>query len=195
MNLSNIAESIRKIRIQQNMTIEQIAVQSGFTKGYISRLENFRVTPSLSALAKISEALGVSVTAFFEDEFKSPPYLVGNLSDGVEIVRNEGTKYGIKYYSLAFKKINRIIDPFILEYFHSDKIREMMMHDADEFYVLFEGEVDFYIGDMSKCVRLKKNQTLYLSANMPHSSALARGCKHAKALIVYCSNQNKPLEK
>lgn len=195
MNLSNIAESIRKIRLQQNMTIEQIAVQSGFTKGYISRLENFRVTPSLSALSKISEALGVPISSFFEDEYKSPPYLVGNLSEGVEILRDEGPKYGIKYYSLAFKKINRIIDPFILEYSPTGKIREMLMHDSDEFYVLFEGEVDYYIGDMSKCVRLKKNETLYLSANMPHTSRLAPDCKHAKALIVYCSNQAKTLVK
>ena len=71
----------------------------------------------------------------------------------------------------------------------------MMMHDADEFYVLFEGEVDFYIGDMSKCVRLKKDDTLYLSANMPHSSTLAKGCKYAKAMITYCSNQAKTLVK
>ena len=69
------------------------------------------------------------------------------------------------------------------------------MHDADEFYVLFEGEVDFYIGDMSKCVRLKKDDTLYLSANMPHSSTLAKDCKYAKAMITYCSNQAKTLVK
>lgn len=187
MNLSNIAESIRKIRQQQNMTVEQLAVKTGFTKGYISRLENFRVNPSLSALSKIATELGVPLTAFFEDEFKSPPYLKGNLASGEEIVRNEGPEYGIKYFSLAFKKIDRVIDPFILEYTPSDKIREPMMHDADEFYILLEGSVDFYIGDMANSVRLKKDDTLYLSANMPHSACLAPACKYAKAMVIYAS--------
>ncbi|OGV37540.1 MAG: hypothetical protein A2020_14235 [Lentisphaerae bacterium GWF2_45_14] len=192
MNLSNIAESIRRIRQQQNMTVEQLAVKSGFTKGYISRLENFRVNPSLSALSKIAAELGVPVTALFEDEFKAPPYLLGNLSCGEEIIRNEGPEYGIKYFSLAFKKIDRIIDPFILEYFPSDKIREPMMHDADEFYVLLEGEVDFHVGDMTKSVRMKKDDTLYLSANMPHSANLAPNCKYAKSMVIYASGKDYP---
>lgn len=187
MNLSNIAESIRKIRIQQNMTIEQLAVKSGFTKGYVSKLENFRVTPSISALNKISNVLGVPVTAFFENGLKSLPYLKGNLSEGEEIDRDEGHKYGMKYFSQAFKKIDRVIDPFIIEYTPADKTREMNMHDADEFYVLLEGEITFYIGEMSSSTSLKTNDTLYLSANIPHTAALAEGCKFAKAMVIYCS--------
>lgn len=190
MNLSNIAESIRKIRQQQNMTVEQLATKTGFTKGYISRLENFRVNPSLTALSKIAAELGVPVTAFFEDEFKSPPYLKGTIDSGEEIDRNEGKEYGIKYFSLAFKKIDRIIDPFILEYTQSKKAREPMMHDSDEFYILLEGEIDFHIGDTTNSVRLKKNDTIYLSANMPHSANLASGCKYAKALVIYASEKS-----
>lgn len=186
MNLSNIAESIRKVRIQQNMTLEQLAGKSGFTKGYISKLENFRVTPSISALNKISKVLGVPVTAFFEDDLQSPSYLKGNLSEGEEIDRDESGEYGIKYFSQAFQKIDRIIDPFIIEYTPSDKIREMKMHDADEFYVLLKGKILFYIGDMSNSISLRANETLYLSANLPHTVALAPGCKYARAIAVYC---------
>jgi transcriptional regulator with XRE-family HTH domain len=191
MNISNIAECIRKVRIQQNMTLEQLAVKSGFTKGYVSKLENFRVTPSISALNKISAVLGVPVTAFFENDLKSPLYLKSNLSEGEEIDRDEGTKYGIRYFSQAFRKIDRIIDPFIIEYTPSDKIRDMNMHDADEFYVLLEGGINFYIGDMSNSVSLKPNDTLYLSANLPHTAELASGCKFAKAMVIYCAAQNK----
>ncbi len=188
MNLSNIAESIRKIRQQQNLTVEQLAVKAGFTKGYISRLENFRVTPSLSALKKISEVIGVPLSAFFEDDFKSPQYIKGSLDSGEEIIRNNAPEYGMRYYSLAFKKIDRIIDPFILEYRPSDKIREMMMHDSDEFFVVLEGEIDYIAGDEKNRTTLKKNDTIYLSANMPHSSTISPGCQYAKALIIYCQN-------
>ncbi len=188
MNLSNIAESIRKIRIQQNMTLEQLAGKSGFTKGYVSKLENFRVTPSISALNKISKVLGVPVTAFFEDNLQAPPYLKGSLLEGEEIERDEGAEYGIKYFSQAFQKIDRIIDPFVIEYTPSDKVREMKMHDADEFYILLEGEILFYIGDMSNSILLQANETMYLSANLPHTVALAPGCEYARAVTIYCNS-------
>jgi transcriptional regulator with XRE-family HTH domain len=191
MNLSNIAESIKRARLSQNMTVEQLAQKAGFTKGYISKLENFRVTPSVSALTRIAKALGAPVSSFFEDGLKSVPYLRGTIGGGEELDRNEGKKYGIKYMSQAFQKLDRAMDPFILEYSPSGKIREMMMHDADEFCVVLDGSINFYIGDMSKCETLKAGDTLYLSANMPHATALPPKFKSARVLIVYCSAKNK----
>ena len=43
MNLLEISQTIRKIRIEQKMTVEQLAKASGFSKGFISQVENFRL--------------------------------------------------------------------------------------------------------------------------------------------------------
>ena len=61
MDLIQLSQTIRKIRLAQNMTIEQLAQKSGFSKGFISQVENFRITPSLKALIRIAEALGIPV--------------------------------------------------------------------------------------------------------------------------------------
>jgi len=186
MDLLNVAQTMRQLRQRQSMTLDALAERSGLTKGYISRLENFRVSPSLPALSKIAAALGVPMAAFFQEDFKAPPYVVGSMDEGREIDRNEGSRFGLRYFSLAFDKLDRIMDPFVIEYSPSDGVREMMMHDADEFFVVLEGSLDYFICDMASPKSLKKGQTIYLSKNIPHTSSLANGCSSAKALIVYC---------
>ena len=67
MDLLQISQNIRNIRQSQKMTVEQLAAKSGFSKGFISQVENFRVTPSLKALDKIAVALGLSLGDLFQE--------------------------------------------------------------------------------------------------------------------------------
>ena len=41
MDLLRIAQLVRQTRKQQGMTVEALADKSGFSKTYVSRLENF----------------------------------------------------------------------------------------------------------------------------------------------------------
>ena len=66
MDLLRIAKLVRQTRKQQDMTVEALAEKSGFSKTYISRLENFRITPSIKSLSKIADALGMQMSSFFE---------------------------------------------------------------------------------------------------------------------------------
>ena len=54
MNLPELSQTIRKVRLAQGMTVDQLAQKSGFSKGFISQVENFRITPSLKALIRIA---------------------------------------------------------------------------------------------------------------------------------------------
>ena len=58
MNLLELSQNIRKVRIEQDMTVEALAKASGFSKGFISQVENFRLTPSLKALTRIALRTG-----------------------------------------------------------------------------------------------------------------------------------------
>ena len=72
MDLLQISQNIRNIRQSQKMTVEQLAAKSGFSKGFISQVENFRVTPSLKALDKIASALGLDLSDLFQESGPSP---------------------------------------------------------------------------------------------------------------------------
>jgi len=47
MDLVNVAYKIKQLRLKQQMTIDQLAARCGLSKGYISRVENFRTGASL----------------------------------------------------------------------------------------------------------------------------------------------------
>lgn len=185
MNLVELAKTIRRVRQQQGMTVEQLARKCGFSKGFISQVENFRQTPSVKALARISDALGLPVSELFnENGPANPPYLFGRLDDGEELMRDDGEKYGIRYFSLAHRQLGRQMDPFIIEYTPASP-RDFMNHDSEEFFVLLEGRLIYYICDDSIKKELVTGDTIYLQANVPHRVELPQGCEKAKGLIIY----------
>ncbi|MCP3966898.1 MAG: helix-turn-helix domain-containing protein [Lentisphaerae bacterium] len=192
MDLLDLSQNIRKIRQEQGLTVEQLAIQSGFSKGFISRLENFRVNPSLNALQKISVALGVKVGDLFHTDLKSPLYTFGTLNEGNELSRDDNEKFGLRYMALAHPQIGRKINPMVIEYTEACSERDFMMHESDEFFVLLEGEVDFFITDESCSQHMTANDTVYLAANIPHKVRLHEGCDHAKALAIYENTSVQP---
>ena len=184
MNLLELSQNIRRVRLAQKMTVEQLAKQSGFSKGFISQVENFRTTPSLKALEKIAAALGISLGDLFSADSGGVEFSFSSVNDGVELLRNVSDRYGIRYLALAHSQPGRKMDPFILEYTSAEP-RELMRHDSEEFFVLLEGSLDYCIYDDRNPHRMNPGDTVYLKANIPHRAALAPGCSRAKAMVIY----------
>lgn len=185
MDLLQISQNIRNIRQSQKMTVEQLAAKSGFSKGFISQVENFRLTPSLKALDKIAAALGLGMGDLFQENGPSQEYSFGHLDKGEEVIRDDNLRFGIRYYALAYRQIGRQINPFMVEYTPADEERDFMMHDTEEFFLLLEGEVEYRLFDGSDSHIMRQGDTLYMKANIPHQVRLHGECLFARALIVY----------
>ena len=184
MNLLHISQTIKKIRIKRGMSVTQLAEKSGFSKAFISRLENFRVNASVAALAKITDALGITMSNLFQEDVESPQYLFGTLDDGEPLDRDDGAKHGINYRALFFRKLDKRLDPFVVAYTPAPGQREFLTHEQDEFFLLLEGTLDFAVGDDGNTRRMKAGDTLYLSKNVPHRISLP-DAKDAKALVIF----------
>ena len=185
MDLLHISQNIRAIRQSKSMTVEQLASKSGFSKGFISQVENFRVTPSLKALDKIATALGLQLGELFQKTTSVPEYTFGHIDDGKEFVRDESQRYGIRYFALACRQSDRVMNPFIVEYTPSVEERDFMMHDTEEFFLLLEGEIEYRLFDERNSHVMRQGDTLYMKANIPHRVVLHRDCQFARAMIVY----------
>lgn len=185
MDLLHISQNIRSVRLSQGMTVEQLAARSGFSKGFISQVENFRVTPSLNSLNKIADALGLRIADLFQTESPAPEYSFGRIDEGEELLRDDNLRYGLRYFALAYRQIGRLMNPFIVEYTPASEERAFMMHDTEEFFLLLEGEVEYRLMDENTCRFMRTGDTLYMKANLPHRVSLAGKCTFAKALIVY----------
>ena len=185
MNLLELSQTIRRLRQERRLTVEQLAQRSSFSKGFISHVENFRISPSLKALNRIAEALGVNLKTLFEDSGKSAEYAFGTIAEGMELQRDDSAEYGMRYLALAGNLSEKKLDPFVVEYRNTASPRDFLAHETEEFFMLMSGEVNFYVYDNATVKHLTPGGTVYLKANVPHRAEAAPGCSEAKALIVY----------
>lgn len=61
-----IGARLRAVRQARHLTIDEVAKVSGLTKGFISRLERDRVTPSLNTLMELCDVLSIQIGSLFE---------------------------------------------------------------------------------------------------------------------------------
>ncbi len=57
-----------RLRLESTRTQQQVSQLTGLAVSYLSRLENDRMSPSIRTLTKISEALHVPLTSFFDNK-------------------------------------------------------------------------------------------------------------------------------
>ncbi len=62
---SIIAKRIKKLRESSNLTLEQLAYQSGISKGGLSEIERNLKEPRMYTIVKICAGLGISAKDFF----------------------------------------------------------------------------------------------------------------------------------
>ncbi len=56
-----LGKRIAELRAARRFTLEQLAGATGFTKGYLSKIENSRVIPPIGALVRVAHTLGTDV--------------------------------------------------------------------------------------------------------------------------------------
>ncbi|MSP80650.1 MAG: XRE family transcriptional regulator [Rhodospirillales bacterium] len=168
------------------MTLDRLAEQTGFTKSYLSKIENGLKVPPIGSLARISGALGADIALFFQ---KGDAFDAGaDLDSGVSCVRagerqsviRGGTSFGYDYESLAHKKLRKHMEPFLFT-FPSHISREVFFeHEGEEFIFILSGRVEFLAG--KRKFLLEPGDSLYIDSALPHRGRCLGG--EAKALVV-----------
>jgi transcriptional regulator with XRE-family HTH domain len=182
MDEKQIVENIKKIRQNKKMSLEQLAKIAGLTKGYISKIEHSQKAPPLSTLAKIAKALDTEVSFLIAERSSEAPENINicivRRNETKEVV-SRGTFYGYHYESLAYKKIGKSMEPYILEPAFDE--RAIFSHDGEEFMYILEGTHEFVYEN--KRYILKKGDSVYYDSKIPHSGR-SIGREKAKILIV-----------
>lgn len=181
MNLVELATRIKNARQAKGYTLDRVAEMSGLGKGLLSKVENFRVTPSLPTIAKLSEALGLSLAELFEGLDDKPKLSIVRANDRKEVERNRDQS-DILYHSLAHRRADRNMDPFILKVPAGGGRREAMPHEGEEFMLILKGSVSFeYEREVHE---MKEGDAAYFDAELDHR-VFNKGTKDATVLCVF----------
>lgn len=65
-----IGERIRALRLQQSLTLDELAASSGVSRAMISRIERGEASPTAQLLARLCSALSTTLSALFAFETK-----------------------------------------------------------------------------------------------------------------------------
>lgn len=157
---------LKLLRTRQGLSQKQLAHRVGVTASSISQIENNQIYPSLPALFKIAEVLGVEVGSFFQ---KSGDELSGRLlsiEEGVPVSFPDLPKGSIEGRLLAPMDADLSSDLYLIEIPAGKKLpSHFFRHKGEEFGYLLSGELTTFI----KATRhsLTPGNILYVSADSP----------------------------
>ncbi len=188
MDEGAITRKLKVLRKNQNITLAELAEQTGLTKGYLSRIENSKNPPPISTLGRIADALGADITDLFlkSEESEGSQEITISRSNQRVPMNARGTSYGYIYENLAVEKKGKNMEPFIVTvgFDHPVNIETDFCHQGEEFLYVLEGTMEFFFKGRSYI--LEQGDSVYFDADIPHSGK-SIGKKKAKLLIVIYS--------
>lgn len=184
MNMVELAARIKAARLAKGYTLDRVAEISGLGKGLLSKVENFRVTPSLPTLARLCEALGLTMGELFIGLDAKPKLSIIRSTEHRLVERDNAD---IRYYSLAHGRPDRNMDPFLLVIPPHGGRREAMPHEGEEFMLVLEGSVSFDFHEEKN--ELHQGDCAYFDAEIAHRVYNP----HDKEARVLCVFLGRPL--
>ena len=156
-----IGEKIRRLRVQNSLTQEELADRCELTKGFISQVERDLTSPSIATLMDILEGLGTNLKDFF-NEIEDEKIVFSK--DDAFVTENEDLKYILKWIIPNAQK--NLMEPILIELEAGGRTKEDSPHEGDEFGYVVNGSIFIYIG--SEKYKVRKGESFYYKANSNH---------------------------
>ncbi len=165
MNLVILAQRIRQLRKDRGLTLDEVASQTGLTRSWLSKVENYKVTPSLPGLAGIAEALGISLSELV-DGLDERPRMVVVKKEQRQRVELEHIDADVRYESLAHKRSSHRLHPYLVTIPKGVGKTRASPHEGEEFLYVIEGELVFEYDGVETA--LAAGDSLYFEASVAH---------------------------
>ena len=177
---SELGKRIKHHRLNRGLTLQALADRTGFTKGYLSRIEKARKAPPVSTIINLATALNVSIADIFGDiEEPSPISLVKK--DERHVISRSVSKFGYAYQSLAHGFRGKHMEPYVLTLPAAHKQAVTFQHKGQEMLYVLEGRLKFIYGDQE--IFAEEGDCLYFDSNVLHLG-MSQDDKEVKCLVV-----------
>lgn len=170
----DIGKKLKELRLQNDLTLGDLASRSELTKGFLSQVERNLTAPSIATLEDILEALGTNLSEFFREEEEKQ--VVFSTQDFFEDKQDD---YTIEWVIPNAQKNE--MEPILLTLAPHKKSQEMLAHHGEEFGYVLKGTVTLVLGN--KKYKLKAQETFYLDGTKSHY-LYNHGSSEAKVLWV-----------
>lgn len=156
-----IGEKIKRLRIEKQLTQEELANRCELSKGFISQLENDLTSPSIATLIDILDILGTNLTEFFSEDSKEK---IAFTEDDMFETENEDLKYSLMWLVPNAQKNE--MEPIMITLEPGGQYIEEEPHEGEEFGYILSGIINLHLGD--KKVKVKKGESFYFKPKANH---------------------------
>ncbi|MDD5016569.1 MAG: cupin domain-containing protein [Eubacteriales bacterium] len=158
----NINEKMKEMRLAKGYTLEMLAGATGFTKGYLSKIERSNVPPPFATVQKITEALQFDMVDLFKNKSETAD------SKNIDIVKHTGKEEDPDSVYSFIPLVNSYRNKQMLPFLFTVKKGETQQttHDSEEFVYVTQGSVELnYEG---RTYMLERGDAFYLDARITH---------------------------
>jgi transcriptional regulator with XRE-family HTH domain len=158
----DVGGRLRQLRQERNMSMRALARASGLSTNALSMIERGRTSPSVSTLYKISEALGVPITAFFRLEPPRQEVVYRKANERRRVPFQRGVWEGLGGESFVGG-----LEPFLLTLeVGASSGRFGMLHSGHEFVLCLDGLLEYEVEDTR--YMLEPGDSLLFAAQLRH---------------------------
>ena len=164
-----IGQKIRALRMERNVTLDQLAHEVSLTKGQVSKIENGKVSSPVSTLTRIAVALAVEPGYFFQNTLDGAPRVVMVRKSERKVIVGRGTKLGHSYKSLAFGlPFKKDFEPYLMriEERTIDPSKNVFRHPGHELLYMLKGKMDYRFG--GQVFHLEPGDSLFFDGTTEH---------------------------
>lgn len=156
-----IGARLKRLRMVDSLTQEELASRTDLTKGYISQLENDTTCPSIATLKDILDVFGVSMQEFFSEPVETEVVFGRN-------ARVQSTDEGeaIKVELLVPGAQNRQLDPALMTLAPKAEMVLQDVHEGEEFGFVLLGRIEVQLDERKYIV--KKDECFLFTSDRHH---------------------------
>jgi len=184
---AEIGKRIKEFRHSKNLTLQELADKTGFSKGYLSKLETSDKAPPVATLSVIARELDVTVSSLLGEEPQDDTFCLVRKNERT-LMASTGEDFGYAYEALANPYPNKHMEPFVLSYPSDEAFNYSFQHDGEEMLFVLQGRMRFKYGHREFV--LDKGDCAYFDSSVAHSGEPI-GDEALKTLIVLYTGSAK----
>ena len=159
----NIGEKLRRLRLQRNLTQEEMADRCELSKGFISQVERDLASPSIATLTDMLECLGSNLKEFFSETETEEKTV---FTRGDMFVKEDADLLRGSITWLVPSAQKNEMEPILVELGEGGETQEILPHEGEEFGYVLSGSVTLHID--GKAHKVKTGESFCLHPNATH---------------------------
>jgi len=157
---------IKKIRQENNKTLDEIASAADVSKGLLSKIENGRTIPSLPVLLQILKAINTDLNVFFNEFSHEASYSYIHKKASDYTIDEKEESEGFAYYSIMSEDLQKLVFQSSILKLEPGAMREKVTTDGFTFIYLIEGKIDYVLD--KEIIFLSEADSLFFDGRIPH---------------------------